>query len=132
MRIYNSDLDHEHLNNEFFNHLGLCSDSIEDLLVRNSSLENLTFGTQMTGLKILDLRQNEAVDILTEPQAKTIEKLYLSGSVYMKLNIDIRYVPIFRQLLAMCRLHHQVQGVQPGVRGRDVLASEQRLDFQVD
>ena len=65
MRIYNSDLDHEHLNNEFFNHLGLCSDSIEDLLVRNSSLENLTFGTQMTGLKILDLRQNEAVDILT-------------------------------------------------------------------
>ena len=78
VRIYNSDLNHEQFNNEFFTRLGLCSASIEDLQLRNSSLENVTVGTQMTGLKILDLRQNE-VDILNEPQTQTIETLYLSG-----------------------------------------------------
>ena len=131
MNIFNSDLDHEHFNNEFFNHLGLCSHSIEELRVQNSSLENITVGHQMTELQILDLRQNEAVDTLNEPQTKTIKKLYLSGMISMKHNIDIRYDVICRQLLAMCRLHLQVPRVKSRAWCGNVLAPQERLVLQV-
>ena len=67
--------------------LGLCPSDVTELIIRNTSLENVTFGGggggsgaggEMTGLKMLDLRRN-FVGILPEPGIASLESIYLSG-----------------------------------------------------
>ena len=64
--------------------LGLCLDDVTELIIRNTSLENVTFGGggsgggEMTSLKMLDLRRN-FVGILPEPGINSLESIYLSG-----------------------------------------------------
>ena len=56
---------------------------------------------------------------------KQLKNCICQVTISPKLEIDIQYILIFRQLLAVCGLHHQVQGVQLGVGGGDVLAPQQ-------
>ena len=76
--ISHSNLSFATLNGQYFLRLGLCPEQVTALVIRNSSLDNVSIGGQMTQLKILDLRQND-VDILRRPESDSIEAIYLSG-----------------------------------------------------
>ena len=76
--ISHSNLSFVKLNGQYLLRLGLCPEQVTKLVIRNSSLDNVSIGGQMTQLRILDLRQNE-VDILSRPESDSIEAIYLSG-----------------------------------------------------
>ena len=78
--ISHSNLSFASLNRQDFLLLGLCPDQITEIVIRNSSLDHVNIGGQMTRLKTLDLRQND-VNILNRPASDSIETLYLSGDL---------------------------------------------------
>ena len=78
--ISHSNLSFASLNSQDFLLLGLCPDQITELVIRNSSLDHVNIGGQMTQLKTLDLRQND-VNILSRPASDSIETIYLSGDL---------------------------------------------------
>ena len=49
------------------------------LKLRNCSISDTTFGTDLDGLRVLDLRGNK-VENFKEPEIEKFESIYLSGS----------------------------------------------------
>ena len=88
--------------------LGLCPDDVTELIIRNTSLENVTFGGggsgsgggEMTSLKTLDLRRN-FVGILPEPGITSLESIYLSGDWHIS---DIPRPSIYKVAASRGRL----------------------------
>ena len=75
--ISSSFLDHSVISDEFFNTLGICTDSLKIIRIRNSEINNVTF-SGLERLEVLDIRGN-FVGGLEEPDLLRVESLYLSG-----------------------------------------------------
>ena len=82
----------------------MCPGDVTELIIRNTSLENVTFGGggsgsgggEMTSLKMLDLRRN-LVGILPEPGLTSLESIYLSGDGHIS---DIPCPSIYKKVAA--------------------------------
>ena len=96
MTISHSNLSFASLNGQYFLHLGLCHLQITELIIRNSSLDHVTIGGQMTKLRRLDLRQND-VNTLNRPDSDSIEAIYLSGDLI--LNLKTSFPSYYRTIM---------------------------------
>ena len=90
--ISHSDLASVSLDHQFLDSLGLCPGQVTELVIRNSSLDNIIL--ELSSLKILDLRQNE-VDILNRPASDSIEAIYLSGDLMSNYKLNFHLIFIF-------------------------------------
>ena len=90
--ISHSDLASVSLDHQFLGSLGLCPGQVTELVIRNSSLDNIIL--ELSSLKILDLRQNE-VDILNRPASDSIEAIYLSGDLMSNYKLNFHLIFIF-------------------------------------
>ena len=66
------------INRQFILSLGLHQSRLRTLRLRNCSISDTTFGEDLEGLRVLDLRGNK-VEAFNEPELEILDSIYLSG-----------------------------------------------------
>ena len=81
----NSEIHSETFSQDFFLSLGVSGKNLSHLALHNSSLENVTFWSDLDNLRTLDLRNNHFVDVFTEIRLISLEEIFLSGNIVVIL-----------------------------------------------
>ena len=88
IKLLNSHLHSIVINRQFILSLGWQQSSLWALRLRNCSISDTTFGTDLDGLRVLDLRGNN-VEAFKEPEIEKLQSIYLSGSFCVCLSVHV-------------------------------------------